>query len=155
MMAGMMATIPSTSSGVPPVPLPWLVPPEYPSNRKATARKATPGSAERWTCLGAEGRPESAAITESLVTGAGRSCSAQVRGDQGQNDGRDDHNPGKGKDPDHVVGTLFECRSVGHPENQTEHSADKGPDDTDDDPVCSHNERHVLVRGANRRQHAQ
>ena len=45
---GMRRTIPKRSSGAPPLPSPLFVLPEYPSNKKASTKKAMPGTAERW-----------------------------------------------------------------------------------------------------------
>ena len=66
MIATMSRTMPPTSSGAPPPPLALLLP-EYDSKAAAMTNRATPGIAERCTCLGGAGRPDRAATTGSLV----------------------------------------------------------------------------------------
>ena len=76
-MPGMRATSPKRSSAAPP-PLP-LVLPEYPSRRKPTARKMSPGTTERWICRGGAGLPDSAVtIGTFVIARAGRDAAKYV-----------------------------------------------------------------------------
>src|SRR5438093_13777826 len=62
--AATSVTKPRTSSGAPP---PLLLLPVYQNRTAATTRRTTPGTAERWTCLGGAGRPDRAATIGTLV----------------------------------------------------------------------------------------